>query len=789
MKIKTKIFGTLLGMSLLVALVGALAVNRQHVIVTNSAIKEAEAVAHVLGSYLLWDLNHAQEMVMRLHETQKRDVVLMDSQQHILADVVPSEIGTTFTEDPADEVGATIKDRQVRTFVETSETYPTGIKQIVVPVEAGSGQVIGAVVLEYTPLYDELMQSTKTATRHVVLTGLGSVIIALLIAFYMGRSIATPLQQLTDAATGFASGKTDVLMPPPRKDEIGVLAEAFNHMVQKRRLVEGELRHARDELEIRVAERTAELAKTNEALQMENAERKRSEAALMETGALLETFLQNTTDEIYFKDLQSRFVHFSRKMLEVFHLTHPDEMKGRTDFDFFSEEHARPAFEAEQEIIRTGKPIFNVEEKEIHLDGRISWVLTSKMPWHDKAGNTLGTMGISRDITERKRIEAKLFQSQKLETVGKLTGGIAHEFNSILTAIIGQSELLLDDLPAGSPLAKGATEISKAAERAANLTRQLLAFGRKQILQPEILDLNAVLADMKNMLLHLMGENVDVRITSAVGLKSVKADAGQIEQVIVNIVMNAADVMPNGGRLTLETAHATLDEQYVSHFPELKAGEYVMLAITDTGAGMNQQVKARIFEPFFTTKGVGKGTGLGLATCHGIIKQSGGHIAVYSESGRGTTFKIYLPSVEPETKAPVQRQSSTDLPRGTETILLVEDDPALRAMAAKLLERLGYTVLTAGDGVEALKLAHQQGTGYIDLLFTDVVMPHMSGKELADRVQILFPKTRILFTSAYAEGAIVHQGALNPGVELLQKPFTPSALAHKVRKILDNRKT
>jgi PAS domain S-box-containing protein len=406
-------------------------------------------------------------------------------------------------------------------------------------------------------------------------------------------------------------------------------------------------------------------------------------------------------------------------------------------------------------------------------------------PLRNAAEKITHFVAIQRDITGRKRIEAQLLQSQKMETVGKLAGGIAHEFNSILTAIIGQSELLLGDLPPENPLVKSAAEIRKAAERAAVLTRQLLAYGRKQILQPEILDLNTVVTGMENVLLHLMGRSVEVSFNPAAGLKSVKADAGQIEQVIVNIAMNAAEAMPNGGRLTLETANVTLDAGYVGNFPELKAGEYVMLAIGDTGAGMSEEIKARVFEPFFTTKGVGKGTGLGLATCHGIVKQSGGHIAVYSELGRGTTFKIYLPQVAQEIKFAAQPKPSPDLPRGTETILLVEDDPSLREMAGALLERLGYTVLSAANGVDALVLKKQPGSGHIDLLFTDVVMPHMSGKELADRVRALYPHTKILFTSAYTENTIVNQGVLNPGVALLQKPFTPSALAHKLREVLD----
>jgi two-component system, cell cycle sensor histidine kinase and response regulator CckA len=517
-------------------------------------------------------------------------------------------------------------------------------------------------------------------------------------------------------------------------------------------------------------------------------ERKQAEAELSHERDLLRALLDNSPDSIYFKDAQSRFLKTSESQARLLGMKSVDELVGKSDFDFFTEEHARPAFEDEQEIIRTGRPLIGKVEKEVLKDGRESWALTNKMPLRNKDGQIIGTFGISKDITERRRLEAQLFQSQKMETVGKLAGGIAHEFNSILTAIIGQSELLLGDLPPGSPLAKNATEITKAANRAASLTRQLLAYGRKQFLQPESLDLNLVVAGMETMFHNLMGTDVDVQLVPAADLHLVKADAGQIEQVIMNMVINARDAMPNGGKLILETANVAFDQESVGRFPELKPGGYVMLAITDTGTGMSDAVKARAFEPFFSTKGVGEGTGLGLSTCYGIIKQSGGHISVYSEQGRGSTFKIYLPQVESPVKIPVPRLDSPDLPGGTETILLVEDDPALREMAATLLRRLGYTVLTAANGVEALSVKHDRSTGHIDLLFTDVVMPHMSGKELADRVRALYPQMKILFTSAYTENAIVHQGVLDKGVDLLQKPFTPSALARKLREVLDQKK-
>ena len=432
-----------------------------------------------------------------------------------------------------------------------------------------------------------------------------------------------------------------------------------------------------------------------------------------------------------------------------------------------------------------GEPARRLETVRLRKNGERFDVYVTISPIKDPQGIIVGISKIVRDITVRKRFEAQLLQSQKLETVGRLAGGVAHEFNSILTAIIGQSELLLGDLPPGSPLTNNAIEISQAAGRAAALTRQLLAYGRKQILQPEILDLNTILAGMAGTLRHLLGPDTDVLVAPGGELKTVKADCGQIEQVIMNLVMNAAEAMPHGGKLTLETANVTLDSEYAGRVPGLSAGEYVMLAVTDTGPGMTEEVKARAFEPFFSTKEVGQGTGLGLPTCYGIIKQSGGHISLYSELGRGTTCKIYLPQVEPLAVLPLPRLDSPDLPRGTESILLVEDDPALREMAATLLKRLGYAVIPAANGVEALRMKQQRDTGHIDLLFTDVVMPQMSGRELSERVRALSPATRVLFTSAYTENAIIHQGVLNQGVTLLQKPFTPSALAHKLRAVLD----
>jgi len=538
----------------------------------------------------------------------------------------------------------------------------------------------------------------------------------------------------------------------------------------------------------RLDKRTQELQQTNGALETEVVEHQRAEESLRLLGSAVEQSKESILITDAQLDLPGPKIIFVNPAFTQMTGHTAEEAIGKTPRILQGLRTDKAVLSRLRHNLENGET-FAGEAVNYRKDGTefdLEWQIA---PLRNASGTITHFVAIQHDITDRKRIEAQLFQSQKMETVGKLAGGIAHEFNSILTAIIGQSELLLGDLPLENPLVKSAAEIRKAAERAAVLTRQLLAYGRKQILEPEILDLNTVVTGMDNVLLHLMGRSVEVRFNPAAGLKTVKADVGQIEQVIVNIAMNATEAMPNGGKLSLETANVTLDDGYVKSFPELKAGEYVMLSISDTGAGMSEEVKSRVFEPFFTTKGVGKGTGLGLATCHGIVKQSGGHIAVYSELGRGTTFKIYLPQVESEIKPSAPPKASPDLQRGTETILLVEDDPSLREMAAALLRRLGYTVLAAVNGVEAMTLVHQQGRGHIDLLFTDIVMPHMSGKELADRIHVLHPQTKILFTTAYTESAVVHQGVLNKGVSLLQKPFTPSALASRVREMLDKEKS
>jgi two-component system, cell cycle sensor histidine kinase and response regulator CckA len=416
-------------------------------------------------------------------------------------------------------------------------------------------------------------------------------------------------------------------------------------------------------------------------------------------------------------------------------------------------------------------------------DGTTHWISGTGKTFYDEAGTPLRAAGIALDVTERHLLEEQYRQSQKVEAIGQLAGGIAHDFNNLVAAIHGYCELLSSELDSESPHQEVVGEIRRTSERAACLTRQLLAFGRRQILEPRVLDLRDSLRGLESMLKRLIGANISVVVRTTDQTASVRADPGQVEQVIVNLALNARDAMPEGGSLFLEVADVELDDAYARRHISVKPGRYSMLAVSDTGIGMDAGTRSRIFEPFFTTKPEGKGTGLGLATVYGIVKQSGGNIWVYSEPGRGSTFKVYFPRADEVADQQPSQSTDDDVLTGSETILVIEDEPGVRLFVRRVLERYGYQPLLAATPREALDLAERHD-GPIHLMMSDVVLPEMSGPSLAAQILVSRPALPVVYMSGYTDDAIVHHGVLDPQTQFLQKPFTSKALARKVRSVL-----
>ncbi|MBN1570573.1 MAG: PAS domain S-box protein [Acidobacteria bacterium] len=511
-------------------------------------------------------------------------------------------------------------------------------------------------------------------------------------------------------------------------------------------------------------------------------ESKRAQAALNESREYLNQIINHIGDSVFVKDRRHRFVLVNEAFRRFF-ASPTENYDGQLNLDRLPKELAASILEDEEKVFLTGKESIT-EDILKDSKGNVHVLMTRKSLLTDKSGNQQ-IIGVQRDITEYKQLEAQLMQAQKMEAIGVLAGGVAHDFNNLLNVINGYSELILGELPPDDPVRKDIEQIKNAGKRAAELTSQLLAFGRKQILKPELLDLNDVIARMSSMLRRLIAEDIEFVVSTKSDLGLIHADPGQMQQIVMNLAINARDAMPLGGKLVIETANVDLAEPYAQRRQMVPEGPYVMLAISDNGIGMDEATRERVFEPFFSTKQKGKGTGLGLSTVYGIVKQSGGFIWVYSEPGRGTTFKIYFPKAEGALVGRKEEELLKPDLRGSETVLLVEDEMAVKELAARILREQGYNVLEASNGTEALRIA-QEYAGEIHLIVTDVVMPGFSGKALVSRLESARPDIKALYISGYTDDAIVHHGILDSHVEFLQKPFTGGRLVRKVREVLNS---
>jgi len=570
----------------------------------------------------------------------------------------------------------------------------------------------------------------------------------------------------------------DITLSPIEMEDGIVVVSSIRDITERK--ANEEIARQNAEMKIKMAKENAELVAAKKELQI-IAEREQAAEALRRSQARTRRLVESNIIGIATGDLNGKLIDVNDAFLKMLGFTRKEFLSGQMRWDTLTPpEYHQSDHLAVEKLTSTGMaPPW--EKEFLRKDGTRVSVLIGVATLESESGE-IEAISFVLDISDRKRLEQQLRQAQKMEAVGQLAGGIAHDFNNLLAVIIGYGEIIEERLDDSDPLSTKAGQITAAGKRAAALTRQLLAFSRQQVLEPKILDLNTVVADTTRMLQRLIGEDVELVTIAGPALVRVKADRGQIEQVIMNLAVNGRDAMPQGGKLMISTANAVMDEVYVRQHPGAVAGPYVLLTVSDTGCGMDQQTQAHIFEPFFTTKGPGKGTGLGLATVYGVVKQSGGYVSVYSEVGRGTSFKIYLPRTD-EPQLSVSANLATEAERGWETILLVEDAQPVRELASELLESNGYKVLQAANGADAVRLAEKYQEP-IQLLLSDVVMPGLDGRKLADHMVRTHPGIKVLYMSGFTDDAIIHHGVLDSGVALLEKPFTKASLLRKVREIL-----
>ena len=593
-------------------------------------------------------------------------------------------------------------------------------------------------------------------------------LIIILDFYFIRKRISQSIRKLEEGVNIAGGGNLDYKIKIDKEDEFGELANTFNEMTDK------------------LKKSTTSIEKLN----WEILNRKKTEEELKEKEEELNLILNSPSIMIFYKDLEGRYLFVNKAFAKALGRS-KDEIVGKKCSDLFSKEIADQLSKHDEELIKSGKSELRTIEKYETSKG-IRWANVMKVPLYDKRRDTVTIVGFAEDITEQKnleeenkKLEAQLFQAQKMEAVGRLTGGIAHDFNNMLTIILGYSDFIVSKIKDSDFIYQPLQEMKKAALRSAELTQKLLAFSRQQIINPKRINLNEELSEMEKLLKRVIGEDIELKLMLSDNIWYTFLDSSQINQIVLNMAVNSRDAMPEGGILTIETANVTIDDYYCNHHVGFIPGDYIMLAISDTGIGMDKETQAHIFEPFFTTKQTGKGTGLGLSTVYGIVKQNKGYINCYSEPNKGTTFKIYFPRFIGKKEKVSSTVEITNICSGNETILLVEDEDIVRGFAKDILKQFGYNVLVASNPKDAINICKQYNDD-IHLLLTDVVMPDMNGKKLYESISTIRPDIRILYMSGYTANAIAHRGILEKGTPFIHKPFTMNSLAKKVREVLDS---